>query len=107
MIGAHAIEQIRSVMEEARQPRFDPWKRDKTLRQSAKRRADGRWDNCGDQNGKAAAISYNARVALYNSAAEIKEIVISEANAIFAAAEKRKHRNELARKRRASKKEAA
>ncbi len=95
MSNPNAVEQIRSIDMPAR-PRFDPWKRDKTLRQSAKRRAEGRWDGRGDPNGKAAAIAHNEKVRITMP----QRIDSLEAK-------RRAHRNELARKRRAEKRKAA
>lgn len=69
-------------------PRFDPWRRDKVARQSAKRRSEGRWDNCGDPNRKAAAIAHNGSL----------RSVIEEMK-------RRKERNERERARRAAKRQ--
>lgn len=68
-------------------PRFDPWRSQKVARQNAKRRAEGRWDNCGDPNRKAAAIAQNASLA--------------------AEREARARRNERERLRRAAKRQQA
>lgn len=68
-------------------PRFDPWRSLKVARQSAKRRAEGRWDNCGDPNRKASAVAHNALLT--------------------AEREARARRNERERMRRAAKRQQA